>query len=598
MLDVNIEFFNEKRKEIYKILVYAQENVPFYRNMMNYSLPSFEEFSYEFFTSNVKPLSKLDIQSAGKKLISDKYNFGELFSEATSGSEGQPLIVYKSKPEKLRCSLDLWKRRRKHVPDLSPDCKFARFYAMRPDREKSALVNNEIYIKDNDLHIPLSNMGGKKLTSICEKLSEFSPRWIHGPSTAIFNIAVHAKQKGISISNIELVELNGEFVKTEHVEVISETFDCPVVNNYGCREFWTNAYSSKDGKLRIIDNSLYVESVKNKESGNYELLFTSLRNYAWPLIRYKVGDVGSVYKSESKENFTGEYCIDLQRGRIADYLELAGGQRINAVLFSGITRGLQLLLGYSAIRQYQVIKLSDERIKVLICISESVVSVKKLLKDFDTAVKQVITSPVSIDYQVVAQIQPDPITGKVRDFIDMTVLSKIRKLVIFNQEGVNLEGTSIVRTAIKGITVRANKLLMLYSTVNGDYKFPGGGKEEFESEQQTLNREFLEECGYSNVVIDYAFGEVEENKIARDEGIDLFKMLNRYYFCSIGNEQKPPTLEADEIELGLIPVWVDIDEAIVTNENHIANGISSEWVERETFVLKQLREMHFGGVNE
>jgi hypothetical protein len=46
---------------------------------------------------------------------------------------------------------------------------------------------------------------------------------------------------------------------------------------------------------------------------------------------------------------------------------------------------------------------------------------------------------------------------------------------IFRDPGLNLHGKTDHRTAVRAVAIRRKKLLMVYSPVNGDYKFPGGG---------------------------------------------------------------------------------------------------------------------------
>ena len=46
---------------------------------------------------------------------------------------------------------------------------------------------------------------------------------------------------------------------------------------------------------------------------------------------------------------------------------------------------------------------------------------------------------------------------------------------IFHKPGIRKDGKTIRREAVRGIIADGKKLLMIYSTKNGDFKFPGGG---------------------------------------------------------------------------------------------------------------------------
>lgn len=51
----------------------------------------------------------------------------------------------------------------------------------------------------------------------------------------------------------------------------------------------------------------------------------------------------------------------------------------------------------------------------------------------------------------------------------------------------------IFREAVRGIIKHENKLLMVYSSKDGDYKFPGGGVDVGETHEEALVREIREE---------------------------------------------------------------------------------------------------------
>ncbi|HBT18668.1 MAG TPA: hypothetical protein DEA52_01275, partial [Clostridiaceae bacterium] len=51
------------------------------------------------------------------------------------------------------------------------------------------------------------------------------------------------------------------------------------------------------------------------------------------------------------------------------------------------------------------------------------------------------------------------------------------------------------RKALRGIALKEGKVLLL-SNLRGDYKFPGGGLESFETDEEALKREVKEETGY------------------------------------------------------------------------------------------------------
>ncbi|MBI9048123.1 MAG: NUDIX domain-containing protein [Anaerolineaceae bacterium] len=161
---------------------------------------------------------------------------------------------------------------------------------------------------------------------------------------------------------------------------------------------------------------------------------------------------------------------------------------------------------------------------------------------------------------------------------------------IIRNAAINLKGISINREAVRGIIQDDNMLLMIYSEINGDYKFPGGGIEAGETHSQTLTREIAEECGAHISFIKAPYAEIKEIDSANEPNIDLFKMTSTYYPCQITDQFTALQLDQYEIDLGFHPVWVTIPEAILTNQIvlHRKTPPAPRWTRRDLFVLEQL----------
>lgn len=166
----------------------------------------------------------------------------------------------------------------------------------------------------------------------------------------------------------------------------------------------------------------------------------------------------------------------------------------------------------------------------------------------------------------------------------MEILTTIHRI-----RGVNINGRTLEREAVRAVTFRGHKLLMVYSSTVGDYKFPGGGVERDESHEQALGRELMEECGAALIQVDGAVGSVVEYSLPFEKGYETFKMTSFYYNCTIGDEFVNQSLEGYEKALGFEPVWVELDKAIAVNQKLLALLHPPKWLQREIFVLEYLR---------
>lgn len=162
----------------------------------------------------------------------------------------------------------------------------------------------------------------------------------------------------------------------------------------------------------------------------------------------------------------------------------------------------------------------------------------------------------------------------------------------FHSEGINPCGKAVSREAARAIISEGDQVLMVYSPVNKDFKFPGGGIKEYENHKETLLREIREECGVILSDISDEFGFVVEYARPREADYDVFKQISYYYLCRVNPSFVGQNLDEYEQQLGFRPEWVNIDEALKQN-NAILTGVFGEpprWTKRDTYVLKRLAQ--------
>lgn len=166
------------------------------------------------------------------------------------------------------------------------------------------------------------------------------------------------------------------------------------------------------------------------------------------------------------------------------------------------------------------------------------------------------------------------------------------KYELFHSENLNLSGSSISRNAVRGVISDNTKLLLIYSPVNGDYKFPGGGIEISETHDSALKREVREECGLELASINAFLGIITEYNTPHEEELDVFVMQSFYYLCSIGDSRyQNQNLDDYEKELEFTPRWIELEEAINVNQNLMKTSSDFPgWTKRDTFFLNYLAE--------
>jgi 8-oxo-dGTP pyrophosphatase MutT (NUDIX family) len=130
---------------------------------------------------------------------------------------------------------------------------------------------------------------------------------------------------------------------------------------------------------------------------------------------------------------------------------------------------------------------------------------------------------------------------------------------------------------------------MIYSKRRNYYKIPGGGIEQGEDNVTAMIREVKEEVGL--IVIPETvkeFGYV--HRIQKGEHEPIFIQDNFYYICDVDSQQIETEYSDKEKMEEFIPVWIDIAEAIKTNEEYVINNSYDSMIERELRVLKLIQD--------
>jgi 8-oxo-dGTP pyrophosphatase MutT (NUDIX family) len=149
----------------------------------------------------------------------------------------------------------------------------------------------------------------------------------------------------------------------------------------------------------------------------------------------------------------------------------------------------------------------------------------------------------------------------------------------------------IFRNAVRAIIINNGKILMAHLERTDEYKFPGGGKEEYETIEEAIKREVKEEVGYDTINIKEKVGGIIEYDIAKEGGNNIFKMVSEYYIVETDNIQKEQKLDEYEKELLFTPCWVTMETAYKINKEKIENKKeTTTGIRRETRVLEIIKD--------
>jgi len=150
------------------------------------------------------------------------------------------------------------------------------------------------------------------------------------------------------------------------------------------------------------------------------------------------------------------------------------------------------------------------------------------------------------------------------------------------------------RIAVRAIIIKNNLLALIKSEKYEEYKFPGGGKEDGESNTDTLIRETREETGLTIIPDSIKpYGLAKEKRRSVLNPNDLFIMESYYYICNVYDHISETSLQDYENEYGYRLHFVDVDEAIKANEKAaLLHQHEAPWINRELAVFKDVKNFY------
>lgn len=157
-------------------------------------------------------------------------------------------------------------------------------------------------------------------------------------------------------------------------------------------------------------------------------------------------------------------------------------------------------------------------------------------------------------------------------------------------ELVSRQGRILRRQAARGIVLRGEQILLLFTERYNDFSLPGGGVDQDEDIQIALKRELEEETGARDVTVHQHYGYIEEYRPHWKPEYDLMHMTSHFFLCDVAPQLAATRMESYEIANGMKPVWVGVDEALQHNRQVMARQEASmgQSIQRETFMLEKI----------
>jgi len=313
---------------------YAYHHVPFYRERFD-AIPVAPDAVETVDDLAALPyLTKDDIRRAGTRLISDEYDPRKLTVSPTSGSTGMPLKLYNSRDSAIRNFAIRWASCRPGLDRKDSRATFTGLEIVAPTRAKPPFWRMN-YAGRQRLY-SVFHLSDRYLPYYLEDLAKFRPVWLYGYPSALYVLSRFMLRENWQYPHpIKAVITSSEECLPEHREAIEKAFKTKLWNEYGQGERAGLAFDCECGKLHERPEYALMELVptgqEEPDGVVHELICTSFINDAWPLIRYRVGDLAVVDPEATCPLGKPGRVIERIYGRTAHVIIAGDGSRISNI---------------------------------------------------------------------------------------------------------------------------------------------------------------------------------------------------------------------------------------------------------------------------
>jgi len=326
------EFQNQKLQQMVR---HAYEHTAFYRERMDAVHLGPDDIRTVADLSKLPLLNKEDIRASGSRMLSDAYRPESIFSHVTSGSTGLPMTLHTG-PDALQMAYAFhWARRRPGVKRGDPYASFTGLQIVRPGATRPPFWRDNWAAHQRMYSI--FHMNDRNLVHYVRELDRHAARYLDGYPSPVYLIAEYIERTGQKFGNYpQAVFSTSEELQPHYRETIERVLRTKVWDSYGQGEFAASITEYSCGHLHYDMDYGVIEFIEQgREDGlvKAEVVCTGLYNYAWPLIRYRVGDLVLYDPTETP----GPACANQGRiirkilGRTGQYFVLPDGTRVTNI---------------------------------------------------------------------------------------------------------------------------------------------------------------------------------------------------------------------------------------------------------------------------
>ena len=239
--------------------------------------------------------------------------------------------------------------------DYEPGDPIAYLWGAEQDFPQKPTIKSRLrdFLTTNQLMLPSSYLNDEIMWDYYAKLKKARPKVLQCYPTPLYIFSNFLEQNNLTLV-IQNINMTAEYLYDYQREKIEAVFNKKVFNWYGVRELGHVATECALHKgLHINTVGTYLEAILDGRRVfdiDGQIVATDLLNYAMPLIRYRIGDIGNI---SERECACGSNLPILEEvgGRYVDTFKKRDGSSIPGVSFTN-----RIITSSEGIKELQIVQ--------------------------------------------------------------------------------------------------------------------------------------------------------------------------------------------------------------------------------------------------
>jgi phenylacetate-CoA ligase len=303
-------------------------HVPFYRERFRRIGFHPDDLTSESVFSELPVLEKEEIREHREELVTEGLDRRLLRASATGGTTGHPLEIYHD--ARVPLSVLTWRMLNWWGIDVSDNSGY--LYRAVPKGLRRRVADVALF-PTRRAYIQASEMDKPRMRAFHSAINRIRARYLIGYVGAIEAFADFLGSTGLRVPTLQAVWTTAAPLPQLKRLSFQKTFECPVFTQYGSVEvFILSAECICQTGLHVFTDIRHVEAVgydcRPTSGGEHgDLVVTDLTNYAFPLLRYRIGDRGRIME-QSCSCGRPFPLMDYVTGRVSDQIRLPDGTSV------------------------------------------------------------------------------------------------------------------------------------------------------------------------------------------------------------------------------------------------------------------------------